>query len=125
MWIVHKGHHALYCTILTHCCQSPQILHHYRISRRHCSSRSTATPPFVLDDVLYNESDLDLEEHYTDTHGYTEINFAVSAMIGMDFCPCICGLHRQRIDCADLTRDHGVLEPVLRRARRAVNFRRV
>ncbi|MGZ3386480.1 MAG: Tn3 family transposase, partial [Isosphaeraceae bacterium] len=24
---------------------------------------------FVLDGILYNESDLDLEEHYTDTHG--------------------------------------------------------
>ena len=23
--------------------------------------------------MLYHESDLDLEEHYTDTHGYTEI----------------------------------------------------
>ncbi len=32
--------------------------------------------PFVLDGVLYHESDLNLEEHYTDTHGYTEINFA-------------------------------------------------
>ena len=30
----------------------------------------------MLDGVLYRESDLDLEEHYTDTHGYTEINFA-------------------------------------------------
>ena len=26
--------------------------------------------------LLYNESDLDPVEHYTDTHGYTEINFA-------------------------------------------------
>ena len=27
---------------------------------------------YVLDGLLYNESDLDLDEHYTDTHGYTE-----------------------------------------------------
>ena len=38
-----------------------------------CTDRDA---PFVLDGVLYHESDLDLEEHYTDTHGYTEINFA-------------------------------------------------
>ena len=85
-----------------------------------CTDRDA---PFVLDGVLYHESDLDLEEHYTDTHGYTEINFAAFAMIGMRFCPRIRGLHRQRIYCADPARDHGVLEPVLRRGRRAVNFR--
>lgn len=85
-----------------------------------CTDRDA---PFVLDGVLYHESDLDLEEHYTDTHGYTEINFAAFAMIGMRFCPRIRNLHRQRIYCADPQRDHGPLEPVLRRGRRAVNFR--
>ena len=69
------------------------------------------------------ESDLDLEEHYTDTHGYTEINFAAFVMVGMCFCPRIRSLHRQRIYCVDPARDHGVLEPVLQRGRRAVNFR--
>ena len=85
-----------------------------------CTDRDA---PFVLDGVLYHESDLDLEEHYTDTHGYTEINFAAFAMIGMRFCPRIRGLHRQRIYCADPARNHGVLEPVLRRGRRSVDFR--
>ncbi len=79
--------------------------------------------PFVLDGVLYHESDLELEEHYTDTHGYTEINFTPFGMVGMRFCPRIRSLHRQRIYCADPDRDHGVLEPVLKRGRRAVNFR--
>ena len=87
-----------------------------------CTDRDA---PFVLDGMLYHESDLDLEEHYTDTHGYTEVNFAAFAMIGMRFCPRIRSLHRQRIYCADPERDHGVLEPVLRRGRRAVNFRLV
>ena len=85
-----------------------------------CTDRDA---PFVLDGVLYHESDLDLEEHYTDTHGYTEINFAAFGMVGMRFCPRIRSLHRQRIYCADQGRDHGVLEPVLKRGRRAVNFR--
>ena len=52
-----------------------------------------------------------------DTGGLTEINFAAF------FCPRIRSLHRQRIYCADPDRDHGVLEPVLQRGRRAVNFR--
>ena len=57
-----------------------------------CTDRDA---PFVLDGVLYHESDLDLEEHYTDTHGYTEINFAAFVMVGMRFCPRIRSLHRQ------------------------------
>ena len=77
----------------------------------------------MLDGVLYHESDLDLEEHYTDTHGYTEINFAAFGMVSMRFCLRIRSLHRQRIYCADPGRDHGVLEPVLKRGRQAVNFR--
>jgi hypothetical protein len=43
-----------------------------------CTDRDSA---FVLDGLCYNESDLELEEHYTDTHGYTEINFAAFAML--------------------------------------------
>ena len=58
-----------------------------------CTDRDA---PFVLDGVLYHESDLDLEEHYTDTHGYTEINFAAFGMIGMRFYPRIRSLHRGR-----------------------------
>ena len=85
-----------------------------------CTDRDA---PFVLDGVLSHESALDLEAHDTDTHGYTEINFAAFAMVGMRFCPRIRSLHRQRIYCADPARDHGVLEPVLQRGRRAVNVR--
>ncbi len=40
-----------------------------------CTDRDAA---FVLDGLLYNESELEIEEHYTDTHGYTETNFAAS-----------------------------------------------
>ena len=85
-----------------------------------CTDRDA---PVVLDGVLSHESDLDREAHDTDTHGYTEINFAAFAMVGMRFCPRIRSLHRQRIYCADPARDHGVLEPVLQRGRRAVNVR--
>ena len=55
----------------------------------------------------------------------TRFNFAAFAMIGMRFCPRIRGLHRQRIYSADPAREHGVLEPLLRRGRRSVNFRRL
>ena len=54
-----------------------------------CTDRDAA---FVLDGLLYNESELEIEEHYTDTHGYTEINFAAFAMLGLRFCPRIRGV---------------------------------
>lgn len=84
-----------------------------------CTNRDA---PFVLDGMLYHESGLDFEEHFTDTHGYTEINFSAFFMIGKRFCPRIRNLHHQRIYCADAKRDYGPLEPVLKRGKRAINF---
>lgn len=69
-----------------------------------CADRDAA---YVLDGrLLYNESDLALEEHYTDTHGYTEVNFAAFAMLGRRFAPRIRGLHKQRIYRIDQERDY-------------------
>ena len=78
--------------------------------------------PYVLDGLLYNESDLPLEEHYTDTHGYTEINFAAFAMLGRKFCPRIRGLHKQRIYRIDKNKDHGPLNPLVNRTDRTIHL---
>jgi TnpA family transposase len=66
----------------------------------------------VLDGLLYNESDLVLEEHYTDTHGYTEINFAAFAMLGRHFAPRIRGLQHQRLYRIDPDKAYGPLKPL-------------
>ena len=62
---------------------------------------------FVLDGLLYNESDLEIEERYTDTHGYTDVNFAAFAMFGRRFCPRIRGVKNQRIYRINRDRDYG------------------
>ena len=85
-----------------------------------CTDRDAA---FVLDGLLYNESDLDLEEHYTDTHGYTEINFAAFAMLGRRFCPRIRGVQHQRLYRMDRDRDYGVLTDLVGRADRMIDPR--
>ncbi|HMB05887.1 MAG TPA: Tn3 family transposase [Isosphaeraceae bacterium] len=85
-----------------------------------CTDRDSA---FVLDGLLYNESDLELEEHYTDTHGYTEINFAAFAMLGRRFCPRIRGLRKQRLYRLDVERDYGPLAPLVSRADRTIDPR--
>lgn len=42
---------------------------------------------YVLDGLLYHESDLEIEEHYTDTAGFTDHVFALCHMLGFKFAP--------------------------------------
>ncbi|HZC02623.1 MAG TPA: Tn3 family transposase, partial [Gammaproteobacteria bacterium] len=83
-----------------------------------CTDRDA---PFVLDGLLYNETDLELEEHYVDTHGYIEINFAAFTMLSRRFCPLIRGLQHQRIYRVDSDRDYGMLAALVDRADRTIN----
>ena len=83
-----------------------------------CTDRDAA---FVLDGLLYNESDLEIEEHYTDTHGYTELNFAAFAMLGRRFCPRIKGVKHQHIYRIDATMDYGQLAHIVGRADRTID----
>jgi TnpA family transposase len=83
-----------------------------------CTDRDA---PFVLDGLLYNETDLDLEEHYTDTHGYIEINFTAFNLLGKRFYPRIRGLQHQRIYRIDPDRDYGILTSLVDRAGSTIN----
>jgi TnpA family transposase len=84
-----------------------------------CTERDA---PYVLDGLLYHESDLDPEEHYTDTHGYVELNFAAFPMFGKRFCPRIRGLHRQWIYCIDPQREYGPLTTLLSPQKRTIHL---
>jgi TnpA family transposase len=52
---------------------------------------------YVLTEILANETDLVLEEHTTDTHGYTDLNFALFDLVGKSFYPRIKDLKNQRL----------------------------
>lgn len=71
-----------------------------------CTDRDS---PYVMDGILYNESDLVIQEHYVDSHGYTEINYAGFAMIGKKLSPRIRGVQHQRLYRIDETKDYGGL----------------
>jgi TnpA family transposase len=43
--------------------------------------------PYVADGLLYSGISLIPREHYTDTHGYTDIVFALLYLLGFRFCP--------------------------------------
>ena len=52
---------------------------------------------FVLDGLLYHESDLRIEEHYTDTAGFTDQVFALMHLLGFRFAPRIRDLADKRL----------------------------
>jgi TnpA family transposase len=51
----------------------------------------------VLDGLLYHESDLRIEEHYTDTAGFTDHVFALMPLLGFRFAPRIRDLTDKRL----------------------------
>ena len=83
-----------------------------------CTDRDAA---FVLDGLLYNESELEIEEHYTDTHGYTEISFAPFAMPGLRFCPRIRGVQHRRIYRINPNCDYGLLTSLVSRSDQTID----
>lgn len=86
---------------------------------KECSDRDA---PYVLDGLLYNESDLLIEEHYTDTHGYTEINFAAFAMLGKTFSPRIKGIQKQQIYRIDKDKDYKGLAVLFKKQKNNIHM---
>ena len=55
----------------------------------------------VLDGLLYHQSDLQIEEHYTDTAGFTDHVFALCHLLGFRFVPRIRDLADRRLYVPD------------------------
>jgi TnpA family transposase len=55
----------------------------------------------ALDGLLYHESDLKIEEHYTDTAGYTNHVFALMHFLGFRFAPRIRDLAEKKLYVPD------------------------
>lgn len=70
--------------------------------------------PHALDGSLYNESDLELEEHYTDTGAAATLMFTAFAFAGPQYNPRIRGIQKHRIFKIDKDRSYGSLEPLLK-----------
>lgn len=52
---------------------------------------------YTLDGILDDQTALEIEEHTTDTHGYTEMIFAAYDLLDLRFAPRIRDLDRQRL----------------------------
>jgi TnpA family transposase len=61
---------------------------------------------WVLDGLLYHESELEIREHYTDTAGFTDHLFALMQLLGYRFAPRIRNVGETRLYTP--TRTHGL-----------------
>lgn len=68
---------------------------------------------YVLDGLLENNTILKIREHTTDTHGYTEIIFALCYLLGYAFMPRIRDLKDQQLYRVDRNVNYGVFAPLL------------
>ena len=75
-----------------------------------CSPREAL---YVLDGLLENNTILKIREHTTDTHGYTEIVFALCYLLGYYFMPRIRDLKDQQLYRIDRNVNYGVFAPLL------------
>ena len=67
----------------------------------------------MLDGLLENNTILQIKAHTADTHGYTEIIFALCHLLGFDFMPRIRDLKDQQLYRLDRQHDYGVFAPLL------------
>jgi len=67
----------------------------------------------VLDGLLYHESDLRIEEHYTDTAGFTDHVFALCHLLGFRFAPRIRDLADKRLYVPDKAAQWPALVPLI------------
>ena len=68
---------------------------------------------YVLDGLLYHESDLRIEEHYTDTAGFTDHVFALMHLLGFRFAPRIRDLADTKLYIPNKSVRYQALQPMI------------
>jgi len=68
---------------------------------------------YVLDGLLYHESDLRIEEHYTDTAGFTDHVFALMHLLGFRFAPRIRDLGETKLYLPKGEATYDALKPMI------------
>lgn len=70
--------------------------------------------PYVVDGLLYHETDLKIQEHYTDTGGYSEQVFATLSLLGFRFAPRIRHLSDLCLYALEPPSSYPTLQPLIR-----------
>lgn len=67
----------------------------------------------VIDGLLYHETDLNIEEHYTDTAGYTDQVFGLSHLLGFRFAPRIRDISEIKLYCTGKASEYPKIQSIL------------
>lgn len=78
-------------------------------------STSVRQAPFVVDALMYHETDTDLDiyRHSTDTYGFTDYVFGALHMLGYMLAPRIRDFHRNRLYTLEPPRNYPELRPLI------------
>ncbi|WP_012281026.1 Tn3 family transposase [Francisella philomiragia] len=101
------GYYEKAIGIYTHVSDQLSVYHTKAIS---CGPREAL---YVLDGLLENNTILGIKAHTTDTHGYTEIVFALFYILGFYFMPRIKDLKDQQLYKVDRNNSYGEFDTLL------------
>lgn len=76
-------------------------------------STTARQAPYMVDGLLYHQSNLKIEEHYTDTHGYTDQIFGATHLLGFRFAPRIKDVGDKTLYCLGSKEGYGDLASLL------------
>jgi len=97
----------------------PSIMFYTHISDQYAPFHSKAISatahqaPYVLDGLLYHETDLQIEEHYTDTGGVSDHLFGMCPPLGFRFAPRIRDLGDRRLYTVEPPATYLALAPLI------------
>ncbi len=97
------GHKAFTSQINARYGREPGVMFYTHVSDQYAPfyskviSTGVRDATHVLDGLLYHETDLNIEEHFTDSEGYTDQVFATCHLLGFRFAPRIRDLKDRRI----------------------------
>jgi len=86
---------------------------HHRPVLTNLNLPASTVGTYVLDGLLYHESDLRIEEHYTDTAGFTDHVFALMHMLGFRFAPRLRYLGETRLYVPKQSPAYTALKPMI------------
>ena len=67
----------------------------------------------VIDGLLYHETDLNIQEHYTDTAGYTDQVFGLTHLLGFRFAPRIRDISDLKLYCMQKSSGYSKIDTIL------------
>src|SRR6266567_5503405 len=76
-------------------------------------SATVSEAPYLVDGLLYHETDLEIAEHYSDTGAFTDQIFAICQLLGFRYGPRIRDLPNKRLHPFEKASTYPALEPLI------------